>query len=655
MEGKFYVTTPIYYPSSRLHIGHAYTTTVADALARWHRFLGKDVFFLTGSDEHGQKIQRTAAERGITPKEYVDDVVESFKELWQALNIQYDDFIRTTDARHHRAVQEVFRRIYNNGDIYKSKYEGLYCVPCETFWLETKLQDGNCPDCGRPVELVEEESYFFRMGKYADRLLQHIEEHPEFIQPETRRSEMVNFIKGGLDDLCVTRSTFDWGVPVPIDEGHVIYVWFDAVTNYLTAAGFPDERAKLKQWWPADVHLVGKEIMRFHTIIWPIILMALGEELPKTVFGHGWLLFDSDKMSKSKGNVIDPHELIGEMGEDPIRYFLLREVSFGQDGNFSRRALIERTNADLANDLGNLLHRTLSMLGKYYQGVIPEPTGTLESVDLELQQLAETTCHRTVELLDRLKINEATAGIWRLVARANKYVDECAPWTLAKGDETKERLATVMYNLMEVQRITTLLIKSLIPRTSERIWQQLGIDVPIAGMTFHDTAWGGLKPGTQTQKGEPLFPRMELEEPDETAEVSSPAGTKPDENAVKPDEKADAGTEDRLDGVVGIEDFAKLELVIAEIKAAGSVKNADKLLKIQVDVGGEERQIVAGIAEHYQPEDLIGRRIVVVKNLKPVKLRGEWSEGMLLAATSTDGSLELVSVSDSIAPGSPVK
>ncbi len=650
MGERFYVTTPIYYPSDRLHIGHAYTTTVADSLARWHKFLGKDVFFLTGSDEHGQKIQRTAAERGLTPKAYVDDVVASFKELWQALNVQYDDFIRTSDERHHRAVQEVFQRIYDNGDIYKSQYEGLYCVPCETFWVESKLVEGNCPDCGRPVELVQEESYFFRMGKYADRLLQHIEDHPEFIQPETRRKEMVNFIKGGLDDLCVTRTTFDWGIPVPIAENHVIYVWFDALTNYLTAAGFPDDRQRLDKWWPADVHLVGKEIMRFHTIIWPIILMALGEKLPKTVFGHGWLLFDSDKMSKSKGNVVDPHALIAELGEDPIRYFLLREISFGQDGNFTKKALVERTNSDLANDLGNLLHRTLSMLGKYHGGAIPAP-GAEETIDRELKTLAEETCQRTVELIDDLKINDALAQIWRLVGRANKYVDECAPWSLAKEESTQERLNTVMYNLFEVQRITALLVKSFIPRTGERIWEQLGIEQTLANTQFSDTAWGGLRPGTQTQKGDPIFPRIEWaeEEPDAAPEPDkAPKAAAKESAAVAPKEEEDAG-------IVGIEDFAKLNLVVAEVIAAESVKKADKLLKLQVDIGDEQRQIVAGIAQHYTPDQLLGRRIVIVKNLKPVKLRGELSQGMLLAATSSDGTLELVTVSDAIAPGSGVK
>src|SRR5690554_4125279 len=415
---RFYLTTPIYYPSDHLHIGHAYTTTVADSLARWHRFAGREAYFVTGSDEHGQKIQRAAAAKGVTPKEYVDEIVASFKDLWEKMNIKYDDFVRTTDARHHKAVQAVFQKIYDQGDIYKSAYEGWYCTPCETFWVESRLEEGHCPDCKRPVELVKEESYFFRLSKYAARLLKHIEEHPEFIQPESRRNEMVNFIKGGLEDLCVSRTTFDWGIPVPFDSKHVVYVWFDALTNYLTALGYPDTDGLMEDWWPADLHLVGKEIMRFHTIIWPIMLMALELPLPKTVFGHGWLLFDSDKMSKSKGNVVDPLVLIDEFGVDAIRYFLMREISFGQDGNFSRKALIERTNADLANDLGNLLNRTLSMLNRYFDGVVPEPAASPNAVDQALIDYANALGDVVDSCLKELKLNEALSRIWQLVGKA---------------------------------------------------------------------------------------------------------------------------------------------------------------------------------------------------------------------------------------------
>lgn len=638
MRERFYVTTPIYYPSDRLHIGHAYTTTVADSLARWHRFAGRDVYFVTGSDEHGQKIQRAALAKGVTPQAYVDEIVASFKHLWDKMNIRYDDFVRTTDDRHHRAVQAVFQKIYDQGDIYKSAYEGWYCTPCETFWVESRLEEGHCPDCKRPVELVKEESYFFRLSKYAERLLKHIEEHPEFIQPESRRNEMVNFIKGGLEDLCVSRTTFDWGIPVPFDSKHVVYVWFDALTNYLTALGYPDTDGLMEDWWPADLHLVGKEIMRFHTIIWPIMLMALELPLPKTVFGHGWLLFDSDKMSKSKGNVVDPLVLIDEFGVDAIRYFLMREISFGQDGNFSRKALIERTNADLANDLGNLLNRTLSMLNRYFDGVVPEPAASPGDVDQALIDHANRLGKEVDDCLKQFKLNDALIRIWQLVGRANKYVDERAPWNLAKLED-KSELSSVMYNLVETLRIVALLIKPFLPETGEKMWQQLGL-AGLNSKSLADAVWGLLPAGTQTAKGDPIFPRIEAEKEEEPAE----------------EPKEQKQEETKPEGVlISIDDFMKCELVVAEILEAGPVKGADRLLKLQVDIGSEKRQIVAGIAKHYAPADLIGKRIVVVQNLKPAKLRGELSEGMLLAATSPDGTLELVSVSEAIPAGSRVK
>jgi len=641
---KFYITTPIYYPSDKLHIGHAYTTVVADSLARWHKFLGKEVRFLTGSDEHGQKIQRIAAEKGVTPQEYVDRIVATFKDLWRRLNVQYDDFVRTTEPRHERAVQEVFRRIYEKGDIYKSTYKGWYCTPCETFWVESKLVDGKCPDCGRPVELVEEESYFFKLSKYADRLLKHIEEHPEFIQPESRRNEMVSFIKNGLEDLCVSRTTFDWGIPVPNAEGHVIYVWIDALTNYLTGIGYPDNQDLFSKWWPADLHLMAKEILRFHAIIWPIILMALDLPLPKTVFGHGWLLFDSDKMSKSKGNVVDPIALIDEFGVDPIRYFLLREISFGQDGNFSRQALIERTNADLANDLGNLLNRSLAMLEKYHGGVVPAPA-QLEQLDHSLVKFAEDTVTKFRELIDKLAINDALAVLWQLVRRGNKYIDETAPWALAKDPAQKGRLDTVMYVVFELLRVLALLLKSFIPETSAKIWDQLGIAEPITELLIDAVEWGGLKPGTVTRKGAPIFPRID------TGKVE--AKEPPVQAAPVTEKQPDAAPSQ--DNLVDISEFAKLELLVARVISAEKHPNADKLLKLQVDTGNGQRQIVAGIAKHYQPEELVGRNIIIVANLKPATLRGEVSQGMLLAATSADGTVEIVSVSERIAPGSRVK
>ncbi|HOB09580.1 MAG: methionine--tRNA ligase [Limnochordia bacterium] len=649
---KFYITTPIYYPSDKLHIGHAYTTVVADSLARWHKFLGKEVRFLTGSDEHGQKIQRIAQEKGVSPQEYVDRIVASFKDLWKRLNIEYDDFVRTTEPRHERAVQEVFRRIYEKGDIYKSTYKGWYCTPCETFWLESKLVDGNCPDCGRPVELVEEESYFFKMSKYADRLLKHIEEHPEFIQPESRRNEMVNFIKSGLEDLCVSRTTFDWGVPVPDAEGHVIYVWFDALTNYLTGVGFPDNQELFAKWWPADVHLMAKEILRFHSVIWPIILMALDLPLPKIVFGHGWLLFDSDKMSKSKGNVVDPIALIQEFGVDPIRYFLLREISFGQDGNFSRQALIDRTNADLANDLGNLLNRSLAMLEKYHNGVIPAPV-QLEQVDHDLVSFAEVTISKFRELIDKLAINDALATLWQLVRRGNKYIDETAPWALAKDPARKGRLDTVMYLVFELLRVLALLLKSFIPETSAKIWNQLGIEEPIDELLVDAAEWGGLKPGTVTRKGDPIFPRIDVKR--EAASAEMEISVKEPQVQAEASKAAKPAAEGGQDNLIDISEFAKLELVVARVISAEKHPNADKLLKLKVDTGDGQRQIVAGIAKHYRPEELVGRNVIIVANLKPAVLRGERSEGMLLAATSADGTLEIVSVSGQIAPGSRVK
>jgi methionyl-tRNA synthetase len=650
-KGKYYITTPIYYPSDRLHIGHAYTTTIADSLARWHRFTGKDVLFLTGSDEHGQKIERVATSLGVKPQAYVDKIVGSFKDLWQKYNISYDDFVRTTEERHHRVVQEVFRRVYAKGDIYKGEYEGWYCTPCEAFWVENKLQDGNCPDCGRPVELVKEESYFFRLSKYAKRLLRHIEEHPDFIRPESRRNEMVNFIKNGLEDLCVSRTTFDWGIPVPIDDEHVIYVWFDALTNYLTGAGFLQDEVAFGHYWPADLHLVGKEIMRFHTIIWPIILMALDLPLPKTVFGHGWLLLDHDKMSKSKGNVVDPVALADEFGVDAIRYFLLREVSFGQDGNFSRQALIERINADLANDLGNLLHRSIAMLLRYRDGIVPGPG---ESTDLErdLEQLASSTARDVNKHIEGLELNAALSAIWRLVGRANKYIDEAEPWVLHKSGQS-ERLDTVLYHLAETLRIIVLLIKSFLPETGDKMWVQLGIKQDLGSCSFADTAWGRIEPGTQVVKGEPVFPRIDLDALMEAEEATKVAEEKQEtKNTLTQETTTQTKVEETPQ--VSIEDFAKLDLRVAEVKAAEPIPGADRLLKLQIAIGTEQRQIVAGIAKHYTPEALVGKHIVVVANLKPAKLRGVLSEGMLLAASTSD-SLGLVTVEKDLPSGARVK
>lgn len=507
----FYITTPIYYPSAKLHIGHAYCTTIADAVARFKRLAGYEVFFLTGSDEHGQKIQRTAEAEGVMPLEYVDKIVASFQELWQKLEISNDDFIRTSEPRHHKVVQEVFRRIQEKGDIYKGEYTGLYCTPCESYWTEVQLdENGCCPDCHRPVEKVSEEAYFFKMSKYADAVLKYIEDNPDFLEPKSRRNEMINFIKQGLEDLCISRTSFDWGVPVPGDEKHVIYVWFDALTNYLTPIGFLDDTEKFKKFWPADLHLVGKEIVRFHTIIWGCILMALGIELPKKVYGHGWLVIGGDKMSKSKGNVVDPMLLIDEFSADAIRYFLLREITLGQDGNFNRDALITRINADLANDLGNLLHRTLNMIGKFQQGILLESIGETE-VDKSLKQMAVDTAKNYRELMEDMKISDAVKTVWQFISRTNKYIDETMPWKLAKDETQKQNLSNVLYNLAESLRIISIFISPYMPATAKKIHEQLKISTPFAEIKLEDAEiFGKLEKNHAVGKPEQLFPRIEI-------------------------------------------------------------------------------------------------------------------------------------------------
>ena len=639
---SFYITTPIYYPSAKLHIGHAYCTTIADAIARFKRLSGYDVFFLTGSDEHGQKIQRKAEEEGISPIEYVDRIVAGFQNLWKRLNISNNDFIRTTQDRHQRVVQEVFRRIYAKGDIYKGAYKGLYCTPCESYWLERQLdENGCCPDCHRPVEEVAEEAYFFKISKYSDRLLQYIEEHPEFIQPVSRRNEMINFIKQGLEDLCISRTSFDWGIPVPIDPKHVIYVWFDALTNYLTPIGYLDNPDMFKKFWPADLHLVGKEIVRFHTIIWPIILMALDLPLPKKVYGHGWLIVEGDKMSKSKGNVIDPIGLIDEFGADAIRYFLLREINLGQDGNFSRDALIGRINSDLANDLGNLLHRMLNMILKFQNGIVEAPEGT-DAIDASLIADAADTVRSFEQGMNDMQLSLTIKQVWAFIGRANKYIDEKAPWVLARDAAKKQELSNTMYNLVESLRVISVLVSPFIPETAEKIWKQLNLPQSYQTVQLEDIRhWGGTPAGMHIGTPEQLFPRIEVEEPKEKM-------------LAKPEKKTEKrpAKKNTKDGEVSFEEFSKLQFRVVRVVAAERVPDTEKLLKLTVDLGGEQREIVSGIAKHYTPEELIGRNVVMVINLKPAKIRGILSRGMVLAASKGE-DLRVLSVDMPV--GSTVK
>ena len=639
MKKPFFLSTPIYYPSDKLHIGHAYCTTIADTIIRYKKSAGYDTYFMTGSDEHGQKIQRKAEEMGVAPQEYVDKIVASFKDLWVRLGIDYDDFIRTTEPRHHAVVQEIFQKIYDQGDIYKSEYEGWYCVPCETFWPESKLEEGNlCPDCHRPVEKMGEESYFFRMSKYQDRWLQYIEDHPEFIQPASRRNEMINFVKQGLEDLAVSRTTFSWGIPVPFDPKHVVYVWFDALTNYITSLGYKDDPEKFAHYWPHGMHLVGKEIVRFHTIIWPIILMALDLPLPEKVYGHGWLVVEGDKMSKSKGNVVDPVLLIEEFGADALRYFLLREITLGNDGNFSREALISRINSDLANDLGNLMHRTLSMVKKFRGGVITRGVPTeAENAMAKAAEEAVANYDRKMEAMD---INGAFREIWDLIGKGNKYVDESAPWALAKKPEEAAHLDAFFYTVAEVLRIVSVLIAPAMPSTPAKIYEQIGLGKDYQSDLDGVRTFGGFPAEAKIAEDfEPIFPRIEIKE-----EVVVEA----------PVEEVKQGKPE-----ITIDEFAKTELRVGKVLTAGKVEKADRLLQFTVDMGhGEVRTILSGIAIHYpNPEELVGRNVVVVANLKPVKIRGIMSQGMLLsAAHDEEGKEKLVLVdAPGMDPGSEVR
>ena len=656
-KNTFYITTPIYYPSDKLHIGHSYTTVACDALARFKRMQGYDVMFLTGTDEHGQKIQDKAADAGVTPKEYVDKIVATVKDLWKLLDVSYDRFIRTTDDYHMESCQKIFTKLYEQGDIYKGEYIGHYCKPCESFWTDSQLVDGKCPDCGREVYEAHEEAYFFKTSKYADRLLKLYEENPQFIQPESRKNEMIAFIKQGLQDTCVSRTSVKWGIPVPFDPKHTMYVWVDALSNYISALGYGNEKYHdYDKFWPADLHMVGKEILRFHTILWPAMLMALDLPLPKRVFGHGWLLMNGGKMSKSVGNVVDPVILCDRYGVDAIRYFLLREIPFGNDGMFTNEALINRINSDLANDLGNLLSRTVAMCEKYFGGTVA-PTGAATEFDEDLKAVVSAMPAQVAKDMDELLIPQALQEIFKAIQRANKYIDETAPWALAKDESKKEQLQQVLYNLCESLRMAAILLNAYLPNTAPKMAAQLGLAE--GELSFEDLSWGKRASYT-VHKGEALFPRIdvnkelaELAAQDAARKAAAEAAKAAEKPAEAPKaEQAEAKEQEHLPEIT-IDDFAKCEMRVAKVLTCERLKESKKLLKFTLFDGERERTILSGIAKWYAPEDLIGKHLCIVANLAPrPMMKGKYvSEGMIVSAEDDEGNVTVLQLPETVKPG----